>query len=65
MTIAIYLRLSEADGDLGIDGKDESNSIENQRMLLHHYIEAKDDLDGEIVEYADDGYSGTNFAGVR
>lgn len=61
MTIAIYLRLSEADGDLGIDGKDESNSIENQRMLLHHYIEAKDDLDGEIVEYVDDGYSGTNF----
>ena len=61
MTIAIYLRLSEADGDLGIDGKDESNSIENQRMLLHHYIEARDDLAGEIVEYVDDGYSGTNF----
>ena len=61
MTIAIYLRLSEADGDLGIDGKDESNSIENQRMLLHHYIEARDDLAGEIIEYVDDGYSGTNF----
>lgn len=65
MTIAIYLRLSEADGDLGIDGKDESNSIENQRMLLHHYIEARDDLAGEIIEYVDDGYSGTNFDEVR
>lgn len=61
MAIAIYLRLSEADGDLGIDGKDESNGIENQRMLLHHYIKARDDLAGEIIEYADDGYSGTNF----
>lgn len=65
MTIAIYLRLSETDGDLGIDGKDESNSIENQRMLLHNYIEAREDLSGEIIEYADDGYSGTNFAEVR
>lgn len=61
MTIAIYLRLSEADGDLGIDGKDESNSIENQRMLLHNYIASRDDLNGNVVEYADDGYSGTNF----
>ena len=61
MNIAIYLRLSEADGDLGVDGKDESNSIENQRTLLHNYIDAREDLDGEIVEYVDDGYSGTNF----
>lgn len=34
MRTAFYLRLSMADGDLGKDGKDESNSIENQRMLL-------------------------------
>ena len=61
MAIAIYLRLSESDGDLGIDGKDESNSIENQRMLLYHYIETREDLSGEIIEYVDDGYSGTNF----
>lgn len=65
MSIAIYLRLSQADGDLGVDGKDESNSIENQRMLLQEYVEARDDLEGEIAEYVDDGYSGTNFAGVR
>ena len=34
MAVAFYLRLSESDGDLGVDGKDESNSIENQRMLI-------------------------------
>ena len=32
--IALYLRLSMADGDLGKDNKDESNSLENQRLLL-------------------------------
>ena len=61
MTNAIYLRLSESDGDLGIDGKDESNSIENQRLLLNSYLEARPELAGEVIEYADDGYSGTNF----
>lgn len=61
MAIAMYLRLSESDGDLGKDGKDESNSIENQRELLYNFLEAREDLDGEVVEYIDDGYSGTNF----
>ena len=31
--IAIYLRLSLADGDLKKGSKDESNSIENQELL--------------------------------
>lgn len=61
MGIAKYLRLSESDGDLGVDGKDESNSIENQRLLLDSFIEGRDDLDGEVYEYVDDGFSGTNF----
>lgn len=61
MRIAKYLRLSESDGDLGVDGKDESNSIENQRLLLDSFIEARDDLEGEVYEYVDDGFSGTNF----
>lgn len=51
--IAIYLRLSLSDGDLKKGSKDESNSIENQRLLLHSYIEKQDDLPGEIVEYVD------------
>lgn len=59
--MAFYLRLSLADGDLGKDSKDESNSIENQRLLLHRFAEANAELRGEIQEYVDDGYTGTNF----
>lgn len=59
--IALYLRLSMADGDLGRDGKDESNSVEHQRAILRDYVRRKDDISGEIEEYIDDGYSGTNF----
>ena len=59
--IAVYLRLSMADGDLGVDGKDESNSIDNQRSIINDYINRKGDLDGEVIEYIDDGFSGTNF----
>jgi len=59
--MAFYLRLSLADGDLGKDNKDESNSIENQRLLLHRFVEANTELHGEIQEYIDDGYTGTNF----
>ena len=60
MSIGIYLRLSLADGDLN-GPKKESNSIENQRLLLREYIYSHDDLVGDIVEYVDDGYTGTNF----
>lgn len=64
--IAIYLRLSLADGDLKKGSKDESNSIENQRMLLHDYIGKQEDLFGEIVEYVDDGYERikSSYAGI-
>ena len=59
--IAIYLRLSLSDGDLKKGSKDESNSIENQRLLLHSYIEKQDDLPGEIVEYVDICQGNTAF----
>lgn len=59
--IAIYLRLSLADSDLGQDGKDESNSIENQRLLARNFLNTHEEIVGEVVEYKDDGYSGTNF----
>ncbi|MCD7890123.1 MAG: DUF6017 domain-containing protein [Oscillospiraceae bacterium] len=59
--IALYLRLSMSDGDLGKDNKDESNSIENQRELLLSYIDGKDDFLCGTREYIDDGYTGTNF----
>ena len=57
--IAIYLRLSCEDTD--INSKDESNSIENQRTLLVNFLQDRDDLVDEYIEYVDDGYTGTNF----
>lgn len=57
----LYLRLSIADGDLGKEDKDESNSIDNQRTLLVNFITNREDLSDEYIEYVDDGYSGTNF----
>ena len=59
--IAIYLRVSLADGDLGINEKDESNSIENQRLLILEYLKANNSIAGNVLEYVDDGYTGTNF----
>ena len=38
--IATYQRISRADGDLGKDGKDKSNSIENQKELIDSFIHA-------------------------
>ena len=62
MKIAFYLRLSIADGDLGKNNKDESYSIENQRILLQNYlISTEMCTDDELAEYIDDGYSGLNF----
>lgn len=55
LRVAVYLRLSAEDGD-----KVESNSISNQRTLIHGYL--KDHKEFSIVkEFIDDGYSGTNF----
>lgn len=59
--VALYLRLSKADGDLGKDSKDESYSIENQRKLLKDFLQSSNELKGNVKEYIDDGYSGTNF----
>lgn len=58
---AMYLRLSLSDGDMGEDNKDESNSIENQRLLINTYLENHPDIFQNTEEYIDDGYSGTNF----
>ena len=58
---AFYLRLSLSDGDMGEDNKDESNSIENQRLLITTYLEDHPDIPQDVEEYIDDGYSGTTF----
>ena len=62
MITAIYLRISSEDTDLKISDKDESESISNQRRLLRDYVRSHADLSGsEILEFCDDGWSGTNF----
>lgn len=56
IVIAIYMRLSQDDGDL----EAESRSIVNQRHQLHTYV-AKNFHNYELLEFQDDGYTGTNF----
>ena len=51
---AIYLRLSNDDGNAG-----DSDSIINQRSIVTKY--AQDNGFHNIVEFVDDGYSGGNF----
>jgi len=56
-TIALYLRLSADDNNAG-----ESDSIKNQRDLLQRFVDTHPVLSvGKVLEFADDGWSGTNF----
>lgn len=59
----MYIRLSNEDADISInDTKLESNSVSNQRDLLMDFISNHEELaDYNILEFCDDGYSGTNF----
>lgn len=62
MRTAMYLRISSEDEDLRTGEKNESESISNQRSLLREYVSSHADLsDSEILEFCDDGWSGTNF----
>ncbi len=55
--LARYIRLSREDENEG-----ESNSIINQRDFLNAFVKGSPDLSQyEVVEFCDDGYSGTNF----
>ena len=62
-TLALYIRLSKEDDDVGISSeKEESNSITNQRMLLYDYLKSHTEFqDYRIIEKCDDGYSGKKF----
>lgn len=57
---AIYLRLSQEDGDISVSDKNESNSISTQRDLIHAYLQKQADI-LYVTEFCDDGYTGTNF----
>lgn len=60
--LAFYIRLSAEDADLKSSEKAESNSVTNQRKLLRDYYEQHTELcEYEVVEFCDDGYTGTNF----
>ncbi|MFI3173773.1 MAG: recombinase family protein [Bacillota bacterium] len=50
----LYMRLSST------DGQNESESIANQRQLLHAFVKERDDID-IVGEAVDDGFTGTNF----
>lgn len=54
--VAIYMRLSREDGN----ADRESNSIRMQRMLLTEYVRQHFE-EYELMEFTDDGYTGTNF----
>lgn len=54
--IALYIRLSIE------DTKVESMSIDNQKLALHKHVDTMEGFaNAEVVEYIDNGYSGTNF----
>ena len=55
-TIALYIRLSSEDSKVG------SYSIEGQRRILHKYVENMESIaEPNVLEFVDNGYSGTNF----
>ncbi len=58
---AVYLRLSKEDGDVcGESCKGESNSITNQKRLIHDFLKGREDIH-VYKEYVDDGYTGSDF----
>ncbi len=59
--VALYIRISLEDDDIQ-DGKEESDSVTNQRALLRRFVSGREDLAGfGVAEFLDDGYSGSNF----
>lgn len=64
--LAFYIRLSHEDLFKASGEVDESASVSHQRDLLHYTYSGRQDLSGyEVIEFVDDGYSGTNFVEVR
>lgn len=57
---AVYLRLSQEDGDVVEGGKEVSNSIANQEELVMDYLKSHGDI-RVCSTYMDDRYSGVSF----
>lgn len=58
-SVAVYIRLSQEDSDIGEERK-ESNSITSQKTLLKEFVKEHEDLKLYDI-YIDDGYTGTDF----
>lgn len=60
--IAFYIRLSDVDEAVKNSSQEESNSITSQRKLLYSFTQSREEFqDVEVLEYFDDGFSGTKF----
>ncbi len=64
--LAFYIRLSAEDVDVRKSNKNESNSVTNQRKLLQDYYDSHSELKKyDVIEFCDDGFTGTNFERPR
>ena len=55
-----YIRLSKEDLKKAKEGKDDSNSVKNQRDLLNDYYQQHIEEFESVTEYVDDGHTGTD-----
>lgn len=55
-----YIRLSKEDLKKAREGKDDSNSVKNQRDLLNDYYQQHIEEFESVTEYVDDGHTGTD-----
>ena len=61
LKVAVYIRLSVADEDTG-RGRKESESVGNQRILIHSFLDNHKELsEHPRIELIDDGFTGTNL----
>ena len=59
---AVYIRLSAEDDNVDGRAKKESDSVTSQRILLKSFVIDQLGVDeADILEYVDDGVSGTHF----
>ena len=59
---AVYIRLSAEDDNVDGRAKKESDSVTSQRILLKSFvIDELGVVESDILEYVDDGVSGTHF----
>ena len=58
--VGMYIRLSKEDLKKAKEGKDDSNSVKNQRDLLTEFCQRHADEFRSSEEYVDDGHTGTD-----